>query len=122
MGRSYLISWPQYRRSPDLIFTAEPLLYGRDQLKITCNPPSLLFDRSLTLRNAIPFDHPGEHVLEYVETPVADVQRPLTSTLKPQETLYFNGCHQPSETARNLSADLARRTEVAKAAVIKMDE
>jgi hypothetical protein len=49
--------------------------YGRDQLKIRCNPPSLLFDRSLTLRNAIPFDHRREHVLEYVETPVADVQR-----------------------------------------------
>ena len=85
-------------------------------------PAKFAFDRSLTLRNAIPFDYPGEHVLEYVETPVADVQRLLTSTLRPQEALYFNGCDRPSETARHLSADIARWTEVAKEADIKMDE
>jgi len=46
-------------------------------------------------------DHRREHVLAYVETPVADVHRLLTSTLRRQETLYFNGRDQPSETARH---------------------
>lgn len=103
--------------------------------RLTCNPPRRRLDRSLTLRNGIALNHCREHVLEYVGTPVADVQGLLTSALRRQDTLYFNGCDQPSETARRqilrqlFGGDYAfsqpaspRWTEVAKAVNIKMEE